>query len=870
MFFNIYSGEENDSIFSYLLCKKPGSIYDKNKIRGEYLGNVYSITSNLSFTELLPTLKERNEEVYNSYQLYGVTPYFLNSIYECLRSAFTNNYKDEIINFMNKGTVLKDESIRERYICFDIGPFLCDFGDIHNVFSSLGFNVFKTYDNFDVAYGLHLTIKSTLQVALQKVFMICLYSTFNYNMFPISDEQIDKYIKMCQWLESDNSYTKNIIRTLCRSNKSLEKKFIESVIDIDDDQEVVKEQLYIDFTTLHQLRHKWISDQVVMYYSLMQKEKQVVTEHLNIIDYGCANGRLSVMINDKLKDENIPFDIYAYDASEKAGRGLDKFKHIHFYQMNLLYPNVSILPQSIDIVLLSEIIEHFDDHERKQLMDFIINVINPKVIILTTPNYDYNSKLFDSGKIQGNNGYRDKGHKIEFTWDQFKSEVSSYFEKNKYEISYAGIELAEDKKESIIHSWILDGANMPGCGVPYYDTPSILAVIANSDPNRKLPFSYKTSSFHSQIYLPVSDYIIEGKEISNGYSNRAFLTNSANIFYIAPTVPPVDFSKDHNDYLEYPTTVFDYYRSRGITELVAEKKYMGSRAHILLFKSLDIAKDFNMDKLIYINTRNGNKFFDDDSMDQEFYDSIVDQLEYDVTILDTEMMPWSLKGKWLIRNKFQGIGECATIDRTIKKDVNGLINVDKYMQSLQNYIAEEEPYCRVFNILALGDKVGNKYDWILGKELDNIEKLGYIRSIENDKFKCVESIHVNLNDPKSINNCISSWIEYTENGGEGFVFKPLVQRQYAQNGYMIQPSLKVRGKDYLLLIYGIDMYENKNFNVICKRQTKMKRLLAIQENELGDLILSSFIHKRQLVTKRLVAGFLGMEGISFNNIDKTL
>jgi hypothetical protein len=143
-------------------------------------------------------------------------------------------------------------------------------------------------------------------------------------------------------------------------------------------------------------------------------------------------------------------------------------------------------------------------------------------------------------------------------------------------------------------------------------------------------------------------------------------------------------------------------------------------------------------------------------------------------------------------------------------------------------------------------------------------------SSTNNKFRPVEQTLIDLNDEDSMRKEVDFWNTYTKSGGEGRVYKPINPRQYCSNGYMIQPMLKVRGQDYLRIIYGIDYLEPSNFNIIKNRSIKKKRIQAIQETEMSDMILTSFINKRILITNKLVAGFLGTENVTFSNVDKTL
>ena len=62
------------------------------------------------------------------------------------------------------------------------------------------------------------------------------------------------------------------------------------------------------------------------------------------------------------------------------------------------------------------------------------------------------------------------------------------------------------------------------------------------------------------------------------------------LVYIPPTMSPTPVTSSEPDYLEHPKEAIAYYRSHGIHTMIAEKKHMGSRAVLLIFKDLESAK----------------------------------------------------------------------------------------------------------------------------------------------------------------------------------------------------------------------------------------------------------------------------------------
>jgi protein phosphatase len=76
------------------------------------------------------------------------------------------------------------------------------------------------------------------------------------------------------------------------------------------------------------------------------------------------------------------------------------------------------------------------------------------------------------------------------------------------------------------------------------------------------------------------------------------------------------------------------------------------------------------------------------------------------------------------------------------------------------------------------------------------------------------------------------WEEMTAAGGEGMVVKPLENFSRGTRG-IVQPALKVRGREYLRIIYGPDYTEPANLERLLKRNLGHKRSLAAREYALG-------------------------------------
>jgi protein phosphatase len=75
-----------------------------------------------------------------------------------------------------------------------------------------------------------------------------------------------------------------------------------------------------------------------------------------------------------------------------------------------------------------------------------------------------------------------------------------------------------------------------------------------------------------------------------------------------------------------------------------------------------------------------------------------------------------------------------------------------------------------------------------------------------------------------------------EGGGEGMVVKPLANLSTGRRG-LAQPGIKVRGRDYLRIIYGPDYTEPSQLARLRERHLGRKRSLALSEHALGLEVL---------------------------------
>lgn len=360
------------------------------------------------------------------------------------------------------------------------------------------------------------------------------------------------------------------------------------------------------------------------------------------------------------------------------------------------------------------------------------------------------------------------------------------------------------------------------------------------------------------------------------------------LIYLPPTMSPCETS-DKEGYLEYPLQAFEYYRSRGIRNVVCEKKHMGSRAVIVLCRTHESAqRRFGVADgtrgIVY--TRTGRRFFDDEKTERELLDRLDGVLAEtnfwedfgtDWVCLDAELMPWSEKAQGLIRSQYAPTGNAglsglsAAVEALGKAcerkngafEVSGTTsgqNVDPDMllkrykaklDDMERYVKAYREYCwnvkgtddyRIapFHILACEGRVFSeeKHVW----HMETIKK--YIAG-RDPVFIETPYLCVDTEDEESVKNGVGWWLDMTAAGGEGMVVKP--ETFTAKQGIrLLQPAVKCRGREYLRIIYGAEYLEPEHLERLKARSLNRKRALALREFSLGVESLTRFVRNEPL------------------------
>ena len=344
------------------------------------------------------------------------------------------------------------------------------------------------------------------------------------------------------------------------------------------------------------------------------------------------------------------------------------------------------------------------------------------------------------------------------------------------------------------------------------------------------------------------------------------------LVYLPPTMSPTETSAQPG-LLEHPTDAFAYYRSRGVARVVCEEKHMGSRAIVVLCRDGDAAESrFGMASASVgtVYTRTGRPFFTDPALESELLarlrsaadrTALWDELKTDWLVLDAELMPWSLKARELIQQQYAPVAAsaraalgatAAVLDRCQNPDLKDITDrvtvqradIEAFSRVYRRYTWEVGSVADLrlgpFHVLASRNRVHSDkpHSW-------HLELLGRLAAADDTVIIATPTMEVDLADPDTEAQAIEWWTTLTDRGGEGMVVKPMEFVARWKNG-LVQPALKVRGREYLRLIYGPDYTSPEHLARLRERGVGAKRSLAQREFALGLEGLERFVHEEPL------------------------
>ena len=235
------------------------------------------------------------------------------------------------------------------------------------------------------------------------------------------------------------------------------------------------------------------------------------------------------------------------------------------------------------------------------------------------------------------------------------------------------------------------------------------------------------------------------------------------------------------------------------------------------------------------------------------------ELETTWLLLDAEIVPWNVKAVALLRDQYAAVGAAAlaalpaaasALEQAVARGLPGVgelldrtrsrrANAEAFTAAYLRYCWATDGLAGVrvapFQLLAAEGAVYHERP-----HLSHLALADRLAAGSRELITATRRIEADTGDPASVAAAIRWWEELTAAGGEGMVVKPAANLTRAtrrgsgsgQQG-LVQPGLKVRGREYLRLIYGPDYTEPANLARLRQRALSHKRSLALREYALG-------------------------------------
>lgn len=440
-----YLGEHTSDI-GYLFCKNPSSFNTFDIPFGKAYQFFPEVTESKTTLALyldinsLDIVKGKQNDSSQNYTLFDYIndrPFTTNSF---ISSALLKIFKDAM-NGKCKG---KPDMVEKKlHLITNIYNMRAKFKNestINELFEPLGYKVSYTnsilnpnFEEFGTSPYIDLTLDGEVKLMDLLNQLYIFIQVFDHNKHYNADRtEFDKLIKHSESWLSTHPKKDLIINRFFNKKKELATKAKDYFTKLEEAETTAEDSNASSSNEktvkLNELRMNAVKDAVLQ------------SQSKTVLDLGCNNGNL---IKHLIQDPSITkidgADVYT-KALESIKINIDYWSlseeeknKLSIYHGSLIYKDERY--KTYDCICIVEVIEHLDKFRFPYFENVIFKYANPKTIIITTPNIEYNVK-YDMEK----DSLRHKDHKFEWNREEFKQwceHITSTYNYD-YKISYIG------------------------------------------------------------------------------------------------------------------------------------------------------------------------------------------------------------------------------------------------------------------------------------------------------------------------------------------------------------------------------------------------------------------------------------------------
>lgn len=446
---------------SRLLAKNPHNVYDRTekdaRVRIVYITDTESETEVLIHAEPDPVDLVRGTP--NGYDItqyindreFVTSSLFCSYIRSALGTALNGKPKEDYLQWVEHPFDME----------LSFGPVASDLSDrvVEELFSSLGYTVTLERDELSYTFDLknnstvrriRLSGQVTVQNALRQLFLL-IPVLDNYKHYFISEDEIDKIKRYGEgWLEN-HPLKELIVRRTLRFSELIRKyehqegnlsvsveraggvnQISDKGINESDDgiQDTSAGELERSESPvrLNELRYRAITEVVA---ALPSKRR--------IVDMGAGEGKLSARLAYISGVESI---LAVEPSGQSRLRAMERFAKLEDRSGVVAMPEPVIgslfyfdeQMQNQDVMILCEVIEHIEAYRLNGIMETIMSDYRPDVLLVTTPNKEYNEVY-----AMEQDSFRHHDHRFEWTRAELAAQCEEWALKGNYDFEIRGI-----------------------------------------------------------------------------------------------------------------------------------------------------------------------------------------------------------------------------------------------------------------------------------------------------------------------------------------------------------------------------------------------------------------------------------------------